>query len=78
MNYPSIWFKWNGMREKNTKQNKTSKLKEMKKVEQKRSEKRETNLSLEAQLVVFLCLAWIKGERDEKSNEESKLNEDIK
>ena len=44
------------MREKNTKQNKTSKLKEMKKVEQKRSEKRETNLSLEARLVVFFVL----------------------
>ena len=26
MSYPSIWFQWNGMREKKTQQNKTSKL----------------------------------------------------
>ena len=44
------------MRKKNTKQNKTSKLKEMKKVEEQRSEEGETNLSLEAHLVVFFTL----------------------
>ena len=56
MSYPSIWFQWNGMREKKTQQNKASKWKEMKKVEEQKSKKREINLSLEAQLVVFFTM----------------------
>ena len=62
------------MREKNTKQNKTSKLKEMKKVEEQRSEERETNLSLEAHLVVFFALDESKEKEVRKVNENENKN----